>query len=535
MATNIGQLLQLLQSQQQAEERKEERSQDLALTLLSMEMRESESTKGILLKEYYDKKEQVAETEKMFDKYRAMDPDYKSSDGMNMLNIVDKQNKIDMSAITQNLNTLTTHQTELKNSLTELVSQGQQLKELQSEFWGANKMLQEGEYKEFQELATTPKTELFKLPSGEEVSGLGWATTAGADIDFYKMAPEAREDLAYKMTERYTKEAETKAGGSYAVLQSIFTPGKDEDTGDLVKRLTYTVDGKEKEPSENIISVIQSMAGQNVTYDDFLANLNAYPAESGGHLIREFLESNPNTAMAYGNLKQDARIIGTLSNELAGINESKQATDLENFIFSIADMTDKNAIFAHYDQAIKGKVINYGEDPFFDAVDAQLGGIDAGEEYMKYKGFVDPNAPEEDKNIGTLIPSQKELALRSLASVNEEIAADSTYMVEYDAITESLEKVQDYSYDRFLELAKIDPDNVDPWLLPSRARMVWWGMVSPSNDIEEEIARLGGDYRGAVGLAGQRPLSYPVERSLEENRAKRIEMEKTLQLLEGTD
>ena len=197
-------------------------------------------------------------------------------------------------------------------------------------------------------------------------------------------------------------------------------------------------------------------------------------------------------------------------------------------------MNNKQALFGLYDQAISGKDSALHE-PFFNAVEAQLGVVDAGEEYMQYKGYSSGGDPEGTKDVGSLIPSQKELALQSLESLNRDIGADSTYVAEYDAITESLEEVQDYSYDRFLELAKLDPDNVDPWLLPSRARLVWWGMADPSNDIEEEIARLGGDYRGAKGTAGQRPFKYPVEERLEENRAKRIEMERTLKLLEGND
>ena len=167
-------------------------------------------------------------------------------------------------------------------------------------------------------------------------------------------------------------------------------------------------------------------------------------------------------------------------------------------------------------------------------MEAQLGGIDAYPEYKAFKGL-GGGAPEEPKDVGTLIPSQKELALQSLSSLNEQIGADSTYVAEYEAITDSLEHVQDYSYDRFLELAKLDPDNVDPWLLPSRARLVWWGMAHPSNDIEEEIARLGGDYRSSKGASMERPFLDPVEERLEENRAKRIEMERTLKLLEGND
>ena len=535
LSSDLAGAFQIILAQQAAEARKEEKHQNLALTLLGMEMRETEGARNILLKEYYDKKEEVVKTEQMFGKYSAMDPDFKSSGAVDMLNIVDDQNKIDMSAVTQNLDALNVRQTELETSLTHLASQGQRLKELQSEFWGANKMLQEGEYEKFQEFATTPKTEMFTLPSGEEVHGLGWDTTAGADIGFYEADPVAREDLAWKLTERYTKEAKIGAAGSYAVLQSVFTPGEGEDIDHLVDRLTYEdASGNEIEPSEEVVSVIQSMAGQNVTYDDFLTNLNAYPAEMGGDQIREFLESNPNTAMVYNNLKQDAEMITTLDNELAGINEPEEVTDLEDFVSGILGVSDKNTLFGLYDQAVSGKPSELHE-PFFNAIEAQLGVEDVGAEYMKYKGFVDPNAPLEDKDIGTLIPSQKELALKSLASINQEIAADSTYMAEYDAITESLDEMQDYSYDRFIELAKIDPDNVDPWLLPSRARMVWWGMVNPSNEIEEEIARLGGDYRGATGLAHQRPLAYPVEERLEENRAKRIEIETTLKLLEGND
>ena len=200
LSSDLAGAFQIILAQQAAEARKEEMHQNLALTLLGMEMRETESARSILLKEYYDKRDEVAKTEQMFSKYRAMDPDYKSPGGMDLVNIVDKENKVDMSAVTQNLDALNVRQTDLETSLTHLASQGQRLKELQSEFWGANKMLQEGEYKKFQEFATTPQTEMFTLPSGEEVHGLGWDTTAGADVDFYKIEPVTREDLAWKMT-----------------------------------------------------------------------------------------------------------------------------------------------------------------------------------------------------------------------------------------------------------------------------------------------------------------------------------------------
>ena len=53
LSSDLAGAFQLILAQQQAEARKEERQQDIALNLLSMEMREAESTKAILLKEYY--------------------------------------------------------------------------------------------------------------------------------------------------------------------------------------------------------------------------------------------------------------------------------------------------------------------------------------------------------------------------------------------------------------------------------------------------------------------------------------------------
>ena len=491
---------------------------------LDRESRKVERAEEIALKEYYYKKDQVAKTEAMYDKYQGIPDDMTSSGGADLINIIDNQNNIDMKAVTDNLESLSSYQAELTSGLRELSGQAALLKEMQSDFWGANKVLQEDEYREFQKHA---------LQSLEE-GGLGWSTTAGADVSFYGMDPTAREDLAYRMTERYTKEAKTGAAGSYALLQAIFTPGEGEDTGDLVNKLTYEdTSGNEIEPPEGVVAAIQGMAGQNVTYDDFIANLNAYPAESGGDLIREFLGSNPNTAMVYSNLKQDAEMITTLDNELAGINESDQTTDLENFVSNISAVSNKEALFGLYDQAVSGKDPALHEQ-FFNAVEAQLDIEDAGAEYMKYKGFSDPGDPENPADVGSLVSTQKDIALQSLSILNEDISADSTYMAEHQAAMDSLGNVQDYSYNRFLELAKIDPDNVDPWILPSTARRVWWGLTSPSNEIEEEIQRLGQEYRSASAQEAQMPFPDPVEDRLIENRAKKMEIERTLELL-GSD
>lgn len=59
--------------------------------------------------------------------------------------------------------------------------------------------------------------------------------------------------------------------------------------------------------------------------------------------------------MIYNNLKEHAGIVNALNNELSGINDRGQATDLENFVSSISDISDRNILFGLYDQAVSGK------------------------------------------------------------------------------------------------------------------------------------------------------------------------------------
>ena len=130
LSSDLAAAFSLIQQQQALEERKEERHHDLALNLLSMEMREAESTKSILLKEYYDKKAEVRQTEDMFNQYDNLKPSDVSQGGRDLISIVDKQNNIDMDAITKNLNALGSYQSELESSLGELRGQAQTLKEM---------------------------------------------------------------------------------------------------------------------------------------------------------------------------------------------------------------------------------------------------------------------------------------------------------------------------------------------------------------------------------------------------------------------
>ena len=73
----------------------------------------------------------------------------------------------------------------------------------------------------------------------------------------------------------------------------------------------------------------------DLDYDDFLTNLNAYPAEAGGKEIRAFLSSNPNLAFPFKNLQTDARAIRTLDDELMGINRRDEENVYDKFVTNI--------------------------------------------------------------------------------------------------------------------------------------------------------------------------------------------------------
>ena len=376
LSSDLAAVFSLIQQQQALEQRKEERHQDTALAILSMDMRKAATAQQILLKEYYDKKAEVKQTEEMFDQYDNLKPSDVSQGGRDLISIVDKQNHIDMNAITSNLDMLSSYQSELQSGLGELKGQAQILKEMQMDFAGANRVLEPHEYEAFQEHA---------LKALEE-GGLGWETTAGADVEYYKKDPTTIFAQAMQITEKMKSDEDTGAKGNYAILQSIYTLGEKEDADDLVERLTYEdASGNEIEPSEEVIAAIQRMAIQP-SYDDFVTNLNAYPAEAGGDLIRDELISNPNTAMIFNNLQQNVKAMDTLDLELAGINEPDQATNLDQFVSSIAGISNKDALFGLYDQAIEGMDPSQHE-PFFNALEAQLGGGDLGAAYMEFKGF----------------------------------------------------------------------------------------------------------------------------------------------------
>jgi len=417
IADFLDELPGLLMQYKQMQWAQEERS-------LEREDRKAATAQQILIKEYYDKKAEVRTTEKVFDQFDNLSPSDVSSSGgsAELLSIVDKQNNIDMDAITQNLNALGTYQSELESSLGELRGQAQTLQEMQLDYAGPEGVLEQDEYEEFRKHALTAMDE----------GGLGWTTTAGADVGFYKTDVTTRQIAARNQAKDMKADLEGDAAGQYAILQGVFTATEDYDADDMMDALTYVdAAGNEIEPSEEVIGAIQRLAGQSLTYDNFMDNLAAFPSEGGGDYIRAELMMNPQINLVYNDLQKNYKAINVLDNKLAGINDAPIETNLNIFIDEISNVTNPKVLFGLYDEAIKGQDIDFENDPFFDAVEAQLGVIDASDAYLKHKGFGDEPIEELDSELETSIDNlrDKQTALWE---------AGLHYTPIYDEISDSL-------------------------------------------------------------------------------------------------
>ena len=372
LADFLDELPSLLLQYKQMEYAQEERA-------LEREERKASVAQQILIKEYYDKKDEIRTTEKVFDQYDNLKPSDISSGGgaTDLMSIVDKQNNIDMNAITQNLNALGTYQSELESSLGQLKGQAQTLKEMQMGFAGPEGVLQQHEYEAFQEHA---------LKALEE-GGLGWSTTAGADVEYYKKDPTTRQLQAMQISERMKSDHEKAGGGDYSIFQHMMTLGESEDLEDLADRLEIKDEAGKTihRPSEKSLMLLQNMILQT-NFEDFVTGIETYPSDRGGDELRADIGSNFNLARLYSNISRNMKAIQTLDTELAGINETPLETELNQFTSNISGVTNKQALFGLYDQFTTGLDPSQHEQ-FFNAMEAELGGIDLGASYMEFKGF----------------------------------------------------------------------------------------------------------------------------------------------------
>ena len=369
-------LLQYKQMQYAQEERAFEREEAKAAR-----------AEGILLKEYYNKQDQIRESEKLYGKYASLSPGDVSQGGLDLVSFIDDQNNIDVSLVKDNLDKMSSYHQELKDGLDHIQEQQSVLKSTSQDWAGVNTVLQEHEYEEFK------KNALLAIEEG----GRGWAHTAGADELFYSQSPSERYAQSLRITEHMKKSADAGATGSYAILQTQLTADseKNEDIKAIAERLSYEVGGRTVTPDENVISALQKMVIQG-DYNDFMSNIYRLP-EAERKLVLDELSTNPSLNLYYGNLQRDWNQIRNLDNELAGINDKPETNNLNTFIDSIEGITDEATLFRMYDTYTQN--LDPAElaknDPYFAAMELNTD-KDLGPGYMEYKGFAGGSGTETD-------------------------------------------------------------------------------------------------------------------------------------------
>ena len=369
-------LLQYKQMQYAQEERAFEREEAKAAR-----------AEGILLKEYYNKQDQIRESEKLYGKYASLSPGDVSQGGLDLVSFIDDQNNIDVSLVKDNLDKMSSYHQELKDGLDHIQEQQSVLKSTSQDWAGVNTVLQEHEYEEFK------KNALLAIEEG----GRGWAHTAGADELFYSQSPSERYAQSLRITEHMKKSADAGATGSYAILQTQLTADseKNEDIEAIAERLSYEVGGRTVTPDENVISALQKMVIQG-DYNDFMSNIYRLP-EAERKLVLDELSTNPSLNLYYGNLQRDWNQIRNLDNELAGINDKPETNNLNTFIDSIEGITDEATLFRMYDTYTQN--LDPAElaknDPYFAAMELNTD-KDLGPGYMEYKGFAGGSGTETD-------------------------------------------------------------------------------------------------------------------------------------------
>lgn len=265
----------------------------------------------------------------------------------------------------------------IDKALLNLKNQGNILRQLQSDYAGANKVLEPHEYEQFQIDALKPIDE----------GGLGWETTAGADRVYYKTELSARYARALQVTNQLKSDFEKTGRGDYAIMQSLLQSAEGEGLEDLADKLTY----KDSEgniihrPTTSSLSLLQNLALQT-NFKDFVSSIETYPSELGGDQLRSDIESNPNLARIYLNISKNSAAINVLNRELIGPEDDGTGSNYDRFIDEISGVSNQKALFGLYDKYTQG--LDPAEHAqYFNAIELASGSSDLFPAYSEFKGI----------------------------------------------------------------------------------------------------------------------------------------------------
>jgi hypothetical protein len=97
---------------------------------------------------------------------------------------------------------------------------------------------------------------------------------------------------------------------------------------------------------------------------------------------------------------------------------------------------------------------------------------------------------------------QQSLAIQNVKDRKKSLDAVEAWHDEWMSWHDNANREMETLWSRYEEIKDVDPDN--DWM--GESRFVWWGLASPDNSIQEEIAALGERYRMINTSVMQAPL-----------------------------
>jgi len=399
LSSDLAAVFSLIQQQQALEERKEERNQELALQLLSMDVAQESRLKEVELQgtisEYYDLKKEREEVYSTLQKeYPKLQEKFLTDNFHTVKNTFEGVAEGDMSNLKSNMDQLVQDITGLESLERELTGQRSYYKGQEQAIAGLTRLVDPGEFETFVEEYEE------KFPG---------APTAGLYAEY-----EAGKVNAYQRGEAKEKMQSTSKAFAQSNWTSMRTLAADENFEEYLNEAT-----------EN--EVLQKSFTQMIGYENYPDFIKYINADQTGKIKDLFYDLFP-TQM--GALEGHVQSVDALESEFLGREKETHVDNITNeFLSSIADVkaiggSNKEA-FILYDEYQALLTNEADKKAMFADMEKQLEKGDLYEGKEGYKEHLDKTSKFDPKLPARV--SLKEPVLESYVATDDKTQAEQIY------------------------------------------------------------------------------------------------------------
>ena len=367
LSSDLAAVFSLIQQQQALEERKEERHQDLALQLLSLDIAQESRLKEVELQgtisEYYDlKKERADISATLQDEYPRLNEKFITDNFHTVRNTFEGVAQDDMSNLRSNMDILIDDIAGLESLDRQLSEQKSYYKGQEQAIAGLTTIVDPGEFKSFVEEYQE------KFP-GKPTAGLYAAYDKGA-VTTYERRKRALDMQAV----------------SKASAQSNWEGMRTMTTTEGFEISDYTED-----------DILQAEISKMISHDNYQDVINYMNAEPTGKVKDIFYTMFPSLM---GAMEGHVQSVDDIESEFLGRTKDAHVENITNdFLSSIATAKSNKEAFVLYDQE-QAKLTNEADKKaMFAAMEEQIGKGDLYEgkggykEHLSKKSKFDPKKP----------------------------------------------------------------------------------------------------------------------------------------------